>query len=62
MARSIAESMSDLIGSGAIYLGHPLERLLRDAITMSQHIAVQERMYEMIGQLQLTGSTSMPLL
>ena len=55
VARDVAESMSDLIGASAIYNSHPLERLVRDAITMSQHIAAQERMFEMIGELQLTG-------
>ena len=54
--------MSDLVGASAVYRSHPLERLVRDAITMSQHIAVQERMYEMLGQLQLTGTSTMPLL
>ncbi len=62
MARDVAESMSDLIGAASIYQNHPLERLVRDAITMSQHIATQERMYEMIGQLRLTGTSAMPLL
>ncbi len=62
VARDIAEAMSDLVGASAIYRNHPLERLVRDAITMSQHIAAQERMYEMIGQLQLTGTSTMPLI
>jgi alkylation response protein AidB-like acyl-CoA dehydrogenase len=62
MARTVAESMSDLVGASSIYRSHPLERLVRDAITMSQHIAAQERMYEMIGQLRLTGTSTMPLL
>ena len=54
--------MSDLIGASSIYARHPLERLVRDAITMSQHIAAQERMFEMVGELSLTGSSTMPLL
>jgi alkylation response protein AidB-like acyl-CoA dehydrogenase len=62
MARDVAGSMSDLIGASSIYRTHPLERLLRDAITMSRHIAAQERMYEMIGELRFTGRSTMPLL
>jgi alkylation response protein AidB-like acyl-CoA dehydrogenase len=62
VARAVAESMSDLVGASSVYRTHPLERLVRDAITMSQHIAAQERMYEMIGELRLTGRSTMPLL
>ena len=62
MAREIAEAMSDLVGASSIYRSHPLERLLRDAITMSQHVAAQERMFEMLGQLRLTGTSTMPLI
>jgi alkylation response protein AidB-like acyl-CoA dehydrogenase len=62
VARDVAESMSDLIGASSIYRTHPLERLVRDAITMSQHISAQERMFEMVGELSLTGSSTMPLL
>jgi alkylation response protein AidB-like acyl-CoA dehydrogenase len=62
MARNVAESMSNLIGAASIYQNHPLERLVRDTITMSQHILAQERIYEMIGQLHLTGTSTMPLL
>ena len=54
--------MSDLVGASSIYRNHPIERLVRDAITMSQHIAAQERMFEMLGELQLTGSSTMPLI
>jgi indole-3-acetate monooxygenase len=62
IAREIAQAMSDLIGASSIYRNHPVERLVRDAITMSQHIAAQERMFEMLGELQLTGSSTMPLI
>jgi alkylation response protein AidB-like acyl-CoA dehydrogenase len=62
VARDVAMAMSDLIGASALYKSHPLERLQRDAITMSQHIAAQERMFEMIGELHLTGSSTMPLI
>ena len=62
IAREITTSMSDLVGASAIYRDHPLERLARDATTMSRHIAAQERMFEMIGELRLTGSSTMPLI
>ena len=62
MAREVAESMSDLIGAAAVYRDHPLEQFVRDAITMNQHIAAQERMFEMTGELRLTGHSTMPLI
>jgi hypothetical protein len=52
--------MSDLIGASSVYRHHPLERLQLDAITMS-HIAAQEHVYEMLGELHLTGTSTMPL-
>ena len=62
VAREVAESMSDLIGAAAVYRSHPLEQLVRDAITMNQHIVAQERMFEMTGELRLTGHSTMPLI
>jgi alkylation response protein AidB-like acyl-CoA dehydrogenase len=61
-ARTIAIAMADLVGASSVYRSHPLEPLVRDAITMSQHLAAQDRMYEWIGQLRLTGQSSFPLV
>lgn len=62
MALRVTRAMNDLIGASSIYRSHPLERLSRDAATVHQHVAVQERMYESIGQLRLTGSATFPLI
>ena len=61
-ARAVALAMADLVGASSVYRSHPVEPLVRDAITMSQHIAAQERMFEMVGQLRLTGQSTMPLI
>ena len=62
MARDVVRSMCDTVGASSIYDTNPLERLNRDAITVAQHIVAQERMFEMGGELLLTGSTAVPLL
>jgi alkylation response protein AidB-like acyl-CoA dehydrogenase len=61
-ARMIVIAMADLVGARSVYRSHPIEPLVRDAITMSQHLAAQERMYEWIGQLRLTGHSPSPLV
>jgi alkylation response protein AidB-like acyl-CoA dehydrogenase len=50
-ARDVAQLMLDTAGSSAIYRGSPLDRLLRDAITVRTHLAVQERLMEAIAAL-----------
>jgi alkylation response protein AidB-like acyl-CoA dehydrogenase len=62
VAVEVTQSMSALIGASSIYRSHPLERLVRDAITMSRHIVAQERMYELVGDLRMTGASTMPIL
>jgi len=61
-AREITVAMADLVGASSVYRIHPIEPLVRDAITMSQHLMAQDRMFEMIGRLRLTGQTTFPLL
>jgi indole-3-acetate monooxygenase len=51
MARDVAQAMMDTAGSSSIYATSPLDRLLRDAITVRTHIAVQERLLEPIAAL-----------
>jgi alkylation response protein AidB-like acyl-CoA dehydrogenase len=62
MAREVTQAMVDLAGTQAIYATSPLDRLLRDAITMSQHIVAQDRMLEMAGALTLGGDTGLPFI
>ena len=51
MARDVAQLMLDTAGSSAIYASSPLDRLLRDAITVRTHLAVQDRLMEQIAAL-----------
>ena len=49
-ARDVAQSMYDLVGPTAVFATKtPLDRLLRDAITMSQHLLLADGFLEMVG-------------
>jgi alkylation response protein AidB-like acyl-CoA dehydrogenase len=61
-AREVAQLMVDTAGTSAIYTSSPLDRLMRDAITMSQHVVAQERMVEMIGQIAIGEESPVPFL
>jgi alkylation response protein AidB-like acyl-CoA dehydrogenase len=61
-ARDVAQLMLDTAGSQAIYATSPLDRLLRDAITVNQHIVAQERMLEILGGLELTSESPFPFV
>jgi alkylation response protein AidB-like acyl-CoA dehydrogenase len=53
-ARSVTQSMYDLVGTTAIFSTRsPLDRLLRDAITMSQHLLISDGFLEMVGGVML---------
>jgi alkylation response protein AidB-like acyl-CoA dehydrogenase len=60
--RAITQLMFDTVGTTALYTKCPLDRLLRDAITISQHMMVQDGMLESIGAMMLGESSSFPLL
>ena len=62
MARDVAQLMVDTAGSQAIYTSSPLDRLLRDTITMNQHIVAQERMMEILGGLALGADSPFPFV
>ena len=54
-AREIAQSMYDLAGPTAVFTAKsPLDRLLRDAITMSEHLLLSDSFLEMVGA-QIVG-------
>jgi alkylation response protein AidB-like acyl-CoA dehydrogenase len=54
-ARDIAQSMYDLAGPTAVFTAKsPLDRLLRDAITMSEHLLLSDSFLEMVGA-QIVG-------
>jgi indole-3-acetate monooxygenase len=49
-ARDVAQSMYDLAGPTAVFSAKtPLDRLLRDAITMSEHLLLSDSFLEMVG-------------
>jgi alkylation response protein AidB-like acyl-CoA dehydrogenase len=61
-AREVTQLMVDTVGTQAIFATSPLDRLLRDAITMSQHIVAQERMAEMVGGMALGADSPYPFV
>ena len=53
-ARQVAQEMYDLAGTTAVFsTKSPLDRLLRDAVTMSQHLLLGDSFFEMIGAVML---------
>jgi alkylation response protein AidB-like acyl-CoA dehydrogenase len=62
MARDVAQLMIDTAGSSSIYASSPLDRLLRDAITVRTHAAVQERLLEAASALVFGEDPPVPFL
>ena len=62
MARDVTQLMMDTAGSSSIYTSSPLDRLLRDAITVRTHIAVQDRLMEQIAALAVDEDPPMAFL
>ena len=62
MARDVVQLMMDTVGSSSIYTSSPLDRLLRDAITVRTHIAVQDRLMEQIAALAVDEDPPMAFL
>jgi alkylation response protein AidB-like acyl-CoA dehydrogenase len=61
-AREVTQLMCDTVGGSSIYRTNPLERMLRDILTINQHVVAQDRVLEMVGASLLTGSELMPVL
>ena len=61
-ARDVVQLMVDIAGSSSIYSSSPLDRLLRDAITVRTHIAVQERLVEQLAALTVNEDPPVPFL
>jgi len=60
-ARHVTEAMYDLVGTTAVFsTKSPLDRLLRDAITMSQHLLLGDGFLEVVGGAML-GEPAPPL-
>jgi alkylation response protein AidB-like acyl-CoA dehydrogenase len=60
--RDVAQLMLDTAGSSGIYASSPLDRLLRDAITLRTHVAVQERLMEQVAALAVGEEPGVPFL
>lgn len=60
-AREVAQLMCDVAGSPSIYASNPLDRLLRDALTMNQHIMAQDAMLEHLGGVSLGEINPLPV-
>jgi indole-3-acetate monooxygenase len=52
-ARQVADSVFHAAGATAIYESHPLERRLRDIITVTQHLQARHQHFETVGQAML---------
>jgi indole-3-acetate monooxygenase len=60
-ARHVTQEMYDLVGTTAVFSTKaPLDRLLRDAITMSQHLLLGDGFLEIVGGAML-GDPAPPL-
>ncbi len=53
MAAEVAELMYDAAGPAAVYTSSPLDRLLRDAITIKQHLLFNDGVLEELGAMAL---------
>jgi indole-3-acetate monooxygenase len=62
VAREVTLAMVDTAGTSAIYATSPLDRLMRDAVTMSQHVVAQDRLAEMVGGLLVGQESAVPFL
>jgi alkylation response protein AidB-like acyl-CoA dehydrogenase len=63
MACTVTRLLYDVIGAESVYSeGSRLDRLFRDAITMSQHVVGQQKGYRMAGCLLLGDEADYPLL
>jgi alkylation response protein AidB-like acyl-CoA dehydrogenase len=61
-AAEVTDLMFELGGSSAVFVGHPLERLLRDVNVVRQHAFMCRARYETVGQVLLGAEPDLPLL
>ena len=61
VARSVALVMVQLAGTQAIFATSILDRLLRDAVTINQHVIAGTMMVEAAGQLKLGQQPEGPM-
>ena len=53
VACEIAQLMFDTAGPAAVYASSPLDRLLRDAVTINQHLLFNDGILEDLGAMAL---------
>lgn len=53
MASEVARLMFETAGPGAVYASSPLDRLLRDAVTINQHLLFNDGVLEELGAMAL---------
>ena len=53
MAAEVAQLMFDTAGPAAVYASSPLDRLLRDAVTINQHLLFNDGVLEELGAMAL---------
>ena len=61
MAADVTRDLFDLVGAHAIFEGQPLERLIRDAQTVKQHMIVSLPAIESYGAMMLGTEHPSPL-
>ncbi len=61
-ARKVTELLYDALGTTALYSNCPLDRLLRDVITLNQHALLQEGMLEVVGGIVVGEPSALPHL
>ena len=61
MAADVTRRLFDLIGANAIFQGSVLERLVRDALTLNQHMIVAQPALETYGAMMLGCEHPSPL-
>jgi alkylation response protein AidB-like acyl-CoA dehydrogenase len=60
VARSVVTRLYDLVATTAIYRPSPLDRWLRDLITMRQHVIAQDQVLQSVGAHLLGGTPVNP--
>lgn len=60
IGRSVVLQVFDVVGTGAIYVNHPLQRYLQDALVPAQHAMLQTNTYEAAGALMLGLEAGIP--
>ncbi|MEC8095537.1 MAG: acyl-CoA dehydrogenase family protein, partial [Pseudomonadota bacterium] len=51
----VVRTAHDIAGGTSVYKNHPLQRRLRDAETMSQHMITNASTFELVGRVRLGG-------